>query len=55
MNIEVPTVLPKELRLDAPPTMPQARSYLFRQQSTLQSYGPGSTIQINIHVFNART
>lgn len=44
----VTTVLPKELRLGAPPTMPQARSYLFRQQSTLSSYDPSQTIQINI-------
>lgn len=46
--MDVPTVLPKELRLDAPPSMPQARSYLFRQQSTLATYTPGSTLQINI-------
>lgn len=45
---EVATVLPNELRLGAPPTMPQARSYLFRQQSTLQSYSAGNQIQINI-------
>jgi hypothetical protein len=45
---EVATVLPKELRLGAPPTMPQARSYLFRQQSTLSSYTAGQQIQINI-------
>ena len=44
----VTTVLPKELRLGAPPTMPQARSYLFRQQSTLASYNPDDQIQINI-------
>jgi hypothetical protein len=47
-DTEVATVLPRELRLGAPPTMPQARSYLFRQQSTLQSYGDGQQIQINI-------
>lgn len=44
-------VLPKELRLSAPPTMPQARSYLFKQQSQNSTYDPGSTgttIQINI-------
>jgi hypothetical protein len=41
-------VLPKELRLSAPPTMPQARSYLFKQQSTMTLYDPGQTIQINI-------
>lgn len=47
-DFEVATVLPRELRLDAPPTMPQARSYLFRQQSTLSAYQSGSTLQINI-------
>jgi hypothetical protein len=43
-------VLPKELRLSAPPTMPQARSYLFKQQSVNSSYEPGAsgTIQINL-------
>lgn len=43
-------VLPKEVRLTAPPTMPQARSYLFKQQSTQSSYTAGSSgnIQINI-------
>lgn len=46
--MEVATVLPQELRLGAPPTMPQARSYMFRQQSTLQSYSSGNQIQINI-------
>jgi hypothetical protein len=47
-DMEVMTVLPKELRLGAPPTMPQARSYLFRQQSSLSSYNPDEQIQINI-------
>lgn len=47
-DMEVMTVLPKELRLGAPPTMPQARSYLFRQQSTLSAYNPDDQIQINI-------
>lgn len=41
-------VLPKELRLQAPATMPQARSYLFKQQSTQSQYSEGQTIQINI-------
>lgn len=41
-------VLPRELRLVAPATMPQARSYLFKQQSTLSEYTEGQTIQINI-------
>lgn len=46
--VEIATVLPKELRLGVPPKMPQARSYLFRQQSTLAAYSSGQTIQINI-------
>ena len=43
-------VLPTELRLGPPPTMPQARSYLFKQQSDLQEYNvePGNVIKINI-------
>lgn len=42
-------VLPKELRVTAPPTMPQARSYLFKQQSTLSSYNDSTNvIQINL-------
>lgn len=42
-------VLPKELRLSAPPTMPQARSYLFKQQSTQTKYDSSQQIvQINI-------
>jgi hypothetical protein len=44
----VETVLPKELRLGVPPKMPQARSYMYRQQSTLPSYTYGSTITINV-------
>jgi len=48
-EVEVASVLPKELRLGVPPKMPQARTYMFRQQSTLSSpYTPGQTIQINI-------
>lgn len=47
-DTEVATVLPKELRLGVPPKMPQARSYMFRQQSTISSYSAGQTIQINI-------
>lgn len=45
-----PQVLPKELRLSAPPTMPQARSYLFKQQSANSTYEPGAsgTIQLNL-------
>jgi hypothetical protein len=41
-------VLPKELRLAAPATMPQSRSYLFKQQAALSNYSPGDTIQINL-------
>jgi hypothetical protein len=47
-SVEIASVLPKELRLGAPPKMPQGRSYLFRQQSTLQTYTPTQTITINI-------
>lgn len=47
-DVEVASVLPKELRLGVPPKMPQARSYLFRQQSTISSYTSGQAIQINI-------
>lgn len=45
-----PQVLPKEVRLSAPPTMPQARSYLFRQQPTSvgSTTSGGGTITINI-------
>lgn len=41
-------VLPKELRLAAPATMPQSRSYMFKQQAALSNYTPGDTIQINL-------
>lgn len=41
-------VLPKELRLAAPATMPQSRSYMFKQQAALSNYSPGDTIQINL-------
>lgn len=41
-------VLPKELRLAAPATMPQSRSYMFKQQAALSNYNPQDTIQINI-------
>lgn len=47
-STEIATVLPKELRLGVPPKMPQARSYMFRQQSTLSSIAPTGTITINI-------
>ena len=43
-----PQVLPKELRLTAAPTMPQARSYLFKQKSTISEYNTSESIQINI-------
>lgn len=41
-------VLPKELRLGAPATMPQSRSYMFKQQAALNNYKPRDTIQINL-------
>lgn len=41
-------VLPKELRLAAPATMPQSRSYMFKQQAALSGYDPKDTIQINL-------
>lgn len=41
-------VLPKELRLTAPATMPQSRSYMFKQQAALTGYAPQDTIQINL-------
>lgn len=41
-------VLPKELRLAAPATMPQSRSYMFKQQAALSNYVPKDTIQINL-------
>lgn len=45
---DVPTVLPRELRLGVPPKMPQSRSYLFRQQSVNATYKPTNTITINL-------
>lgn len=41
-------VLPKELRLAAPATMPQSRSYMFKQQAALSGYSPKEVIQINL-------
>jgi hypothetical protein len=41
-------VLPKELRLAPPATMPQSRSYMFKQQAALTGYKPSETIQINL-------
>lgn len=46
--MEPNVVLPKELRLAAPATMPQSRSYMFKQQAALSNYVPGDTIQINL-------
>lgn len=45
---EVVTVLPGELRLGMPSKMPQARSYLYRQQSVNSTYDPSGVITINI-------
>lgn len=47
-DVEIATVLPKELRLGVPPKMPQARTYLYRQQSVLPTASPSGTITINI-------
>lgn len=43
-------VLPSELHLVAPPVIPQARSYLFKQRSDLQEFqvSKGTSIKINI-------
>jgi hypothetical protein len=43
-------VLPSQLRLAPPPTIPQARSYLFKQKSDLQEFNveKGTRIRINI-------
>ena len=41
-------VLPKELRLAPPATMPQSRSYMFKQQAAITNYNPRDTIQINL-------
>lgn len=46
--MSAPQILPKEIRLSAPPTMPQARSYLFKQQSTQVQYSDNDTCQINL-------
>ena len=43
-------VMPRELRLAAPPTMPQARSYMFKVQSTNSSYDSSSSNSIQINV-----
>lgn len=42
--------LPTELRMSAPPALPQARSYLFKQRSEYTEYdmGKGTKIRINI-------
>lgn len=43
-------VLPSQLRLAPPPTIPQARSYLFKQKSDLQEFdvAKGTRIRVNI-------
>lgn len=43
-------IMPSELQMVAPPTMPQARSYMFKQQSELTEYNltKGERIRINI-------
>lgn len=48
MNVQ--ETLPTELRMAAPPSIPQARSYLFKQRSEYTDYemGKGAKIRINI-------
>lgn len=43
-------VMPREFNLTAPPTIPQARTYMFKKQSDLQTYDlqKGNRIRINI-------
>lgn len=43
-------VLPRELRFNAPPTMPMARSYLYKQYTEQDTYDPaaGGLIQIDL-------
>lgn len=43
-------VMPRELNLTAPPTIPQARTYMFKRQTELQEYmlQKGNRIRINI-------
>lgn len=43
-------VMPREFNLTAPPTVPQARTYMFKRQSDLQTYDiqKGNRIRINI-------
>lgn len=48
--MESSTVMPKELRLATPSTMPQCRSYLFPIQSTEQVYDTGSNVPIIINI-----
>lgn len=48
--MESNTVMPKELRLVTPSTMPQCRSYLFPIQSTEQEYDTGNNVPIVINI-----
>lgn len=48
MSDQSSVVLPKELRLSAPATMPQSRSYMFKQTAALSNYKPKEVIQINL-------
>jgi len=43
-------VMPREFNLTAPPTIPQARTYMFKRQSDLQTYDlqKGNRVRINI-------
>lgn len=46
----VPQVLPRELKLSPPPTMPQARSYLFQQPATTTEVSLSDTNSFRINV-----
>lgn len=48
--MESDNVMPKELRLTTPSTMPQCRSYLFPVQSTEQTYTMGNNSPIIINI-----
>lgn len=42
--------LPTELRMSAPPALPQARSYLFKQRSEYTEYDMGKSTKIRINI-----
>lgn len=48
MNVQ--ETLPTELRMAAPPSIPQARSYLFKQRSEYTDYEMGKSTKIRINI-----